>query len=127
MPTQTRTWQRRILTAARADGYADLYWYIEATAPGRQVFPAAWPGAHIPVVPVAPDPEISRHYAHLLAELFAANNPPAVAFAPALTAAESLRDTGCAWYVWGSLDVVCECCAGVGWESCCCTPVRRVA
>lgn len=68
MATQTRTWQNKILSAA-ADQYAGLFWYIEITATGRRVFPAAHPGVHIPVVAVAPDPEQTRHYAHLLAEL----------------------------------------------------------
>lgn len=127
MATQTKTWQNKILSAAAADQYAGLFWYIEISAPGRRVFPAAHPGVHIPVVAVAPDPEQTRHWAHLLAELFKVNNPPGWEFAAQLTSLEALRETGCSWYRFGEIDIVCPSCGAVGWESCSCGPlIRRV-
>lgn len=116
MPTQTRTWQRRILAKAQRDGYAGLFWYIEATAPGLRVFPAAYPGRWVPVVPVAPDPDASRRYADMLGEFFRLSNPRALTFVAALTHMESLEGTGCAWYVWTEdvvIDAVCTACGAV--------------
>lgn len=116
MPTQSRTWQRRILAKAQRDGYADLFWYVEATAPGLRVFPAAYPSRWVPVVPVAPDPAVSRRYADLLGEFFKLSNPPAITFVAALTHVESLEGTGCAWYVWTedvAIDAICADCGAV--------------
>lgn len=116
MPTQTKTLQRRVLEQAQRDGYADLYWYIEATAPGLRIFPAAYPGRWIPVVPVAPDPAVSRRYADMLGEFFRLSNSPAVTFVAALTHLESLERTGCAWYLWDrdvEIDAVCADCGCV--------------
>lgn len=119
MTTQNRTFQRRILAEAQRDGYADLYWFIEMRLPGNRSAPAAYPGRLIPVVPVAPDPEQTRHWAHLLAELFASTNPAVIQFTPALTHVESLTVTGAAWYVYGNLDVVCPSCGAVNVRYCC--------
>lgn len=116
MPTQSRTWQRRILAKAQRDGYVGLFWYIEATAPGLRIFPAAYPGRWIPVVPVAPDPDASRRYVDMLGEFFRLSNPRAVTFVAALTHLESLENTGCAWYVWTEdveIDAVCCVCGAV--------------
>lgn len=126
MTTQTKTLQKRILEAAKPEGYADLFWFVEASAPGHVRFPGAYPGRLIPVVEVAPDPEVTRHWAHLLAVLFSSTNPPIYVFAPALTSTEALRETGCQWYRWGEIDVICEVCGAVGWDSCSCQVVRRV-
>lgn len=116
MPTQTKTWQRKILAAAQRDGYADLYWYIECVAPGRRIFPAAYPGRHIPLVPVGPDPEASRRIAGMVAHFFRLSNPPAFTYAEQLTDATALRDTGCLSYVWTEdveIDAVCTICGAV--------------
>jgi len=111
MPTQTRTWQRKILAAAKADGYDDLYWYIEATAPGRRVFPAAYPWKWIPLVPVGPDPEASRRIAGMVAHFFRLSNPPAITYAEQLTDTTALTQTGCLWYRWDcDVDVDAVCC-----------------
>jgi hypothetical protein len=116
MSTQSRTFQRRILEEARRDNYADLFWYVECSAAGRRVFPAAYPGRLVPVVPVAPDPALTEHWAHLLAELFKASNP-ALLCSPALTSVEALTTTGAAWYEFGEvicLDAICYVCGTVG-------------
>lgn len=119
MSTQTRTWQNKVLDAARRDNYAGLFWYIEACLPGRVHLSAAHPSVFVPVVRVAPDPEISRHWAHLLAELFRAGNPPTVSYEPALTHSEALERVP--WYEWGDMpvvDVVCRCCGCVEQVDC---------
>lgn len=116
MPTQSKTWQRKILAAAKADGYADLFWYIETTAPGLRVFPAAYPGRWIPLVPVGPDPEASRRIAGMVAHFFRLSNPPSFTFAEQLTDATALEQTGCLWYRWDcdvDVDAVCADCGCV--------------
>jgi hypothetical protein len=116
MGTQTRTFQRRVLEGAQRDGYAGLYWYVEMMLPGRVYASAAYPWLFVPVVPVAPDPEISRHWAHMLSELFKHDNP-GVEFQPALTAIDVLQSVGLPWYEWGhpvTVDVVCAMCGGIG-------------
>lgn len=117
MASQSRTWQRKILDAAAADGYAGLYWYIEMEwAAGQHHAPAAYPGPWVPVVPVAPDPAGSGRIAGMLAHLFALSNSRGIAFAPALTSDEALQQTGCRWYIWTedvTIDVICACCGEV--------------
>ena len=116
MPTQSKTWQKKILSAAQRDGFRDLFWYIEATAPGRRIFPAAYPGRWIPLVPVGPDPEASRRVAGMVAHFFRLSNPPAFQYAEQLTDATALHDTGCLAYVWTEdveIDAVCCACGAV--------------
>lgn len=68
-----------------------------------------------PVVEVAPDPEITRHWAHMLAELFKeGGNLPTVSFEPALTSTEALKETRCYWYCWGDPVLVDAVCRGCG-------------
>lgn len=129
MQTQTRTEQRRILAAEQATGWAGLVWFVAATPPGEDTYAAAFPARAIPVVPVGPDPEISRHWAHLLQELFrSAVGPDGAgwAFETRLTNGAGLERAGVVWYEWGTLDVVCETCGAVGWESCGCESNVRV-
>lgn len=114
MPTQSKTWQRKILAAAKADGYADLFWYVEATAPGRRVFPAAYPWKWIPLIPVGPDPDASRRIAGMVAHFFRLSNPPAMTYAEQLTDATALEQTGCMWYVWTEDVVIDAICADCG-------------
>jgi len=116
MPTQTRTWQRKILEQARRDGYRDLFWYIECTAPGRRVFPAAYPWKWIPLIPVGPNPEASRRIAGMVAHFFRLSNPPAMTYAEQLTDTTALEQTGCLWYVWTEdveIDAICADCGAV--------------
>lgn len=114
MATQTRTWQRKTLEQFKANGYSGLYWYIEIRIALNRYAPACYPGLYVPVVPVAPDPEITQHWAHLIAELFKdGNETPSIQFEPQLASTETLRDTGCWWYVFGervTVDVVCRLC-----------------
>lgn len=118
MSTQTRTWQRKVLEAARHDAYVDLYWYIEISwQAGQRNAPAAYPGSWIPVIPVAPNPEASRRIAGMLAHLFALSNTEVVAtYEPALTGIQSLEQTGCRWYLWDmdvEQDAICAQCGAV--------------
>lgn len=117
MATQTKTWQRKILDQAKADGYTDLYWYIEMAWSGNQRHaPACHPGAWVPVVPVGPDPVASRNIADMLAHLFALSNEKWLTFAAALTSTEALVQTGCRHYLWFEdipLDAVCSICGCV--------------
>ena len=132
MPSLSNTQQREILVAA-APHYAGLYWYAEARLPVRLrqdkfsdgYFPGAFPGRHIPVIPVGPDAQVSRAWVELLCGLFWSYQP-AFEFAPMLTSIDLLTKTGARWYVWGDLDLVCPACAGVGWASCTCQPTIRI-
>lgn len=126
MSSQSRQFQRKILDAAQRDGYADLYWFAEGTLPPalRQSrfsdghIPGCYPGKAVPVVAVAPDPEVSKAWAELLCALFQAFNPR-IEFSPALTHLDSLIETGAQWYKWGELDVVCQWCGAVNVRYCC--------
>lgn len=125
MATQTRAEQRRILAAEQVNSWVGLYWFIAVTPPGEDTYAAAFPARAIPVVPVAPDPEITRHWAHVLQELFR-SVAPGWALETRLTNAAGLERAGVVWYEWGTLDVVCDGCGAVGWESCCCVSNVRV-
>lgn len=117
MTTQTKTWQRKVLTEAQRDGYAGLYWFVEMTwSGGQRHAPAAYPGLWVPVVPVAPCADGSRRLADMLAYLFRLSNPVTTTFAPALTSTEALQTTGCRWYEWTAdveQDAVCDLCGAV--------------
>lgn len=116
MGTQTGKFKRKVLEGAAATGYAGLYWYIEMSLPGRVFASAAHPGKWVPVIPVAPDPEVTRHWAHMLAEMFKDSNPPTITFEPALTALDVMQSTGLPWYVYGDpvlVDVVCRACGAI--------------
>lgn len=119
MATQNRTWQKRVLDAAKRDNYADLFWYIEAQLPGFIHLSAAHPSVWVPVVRVAPDPEETRHWAHLLAELFKASNPPTVSYEAALTHAGALERVP--HYEWGdtvTVDAICRGCGSIDVVDC---------
>lgn len=119
MPTQTRTEQRRILAAEQPNGWRDLVWFVTAKPTGQPAYAAAYPSTSIPVIAVAPDPEITRHWAHLLQELFRSAEP-SWSFGVDLTNIRGLEQAGVKWYWWGELDQVCDGCGAVGWDSCCC-------
>lgn len=131
MQMQTRAEQRRILEAERARGWAGLVWFVAATPPGGETYAAAYPARAIPVIPIAPDPEVTKHWAHVLQELFrhaVAPEGAGWAFEVRITNAAGLERAGVIWYEWGSLDLVCPGCGAVGWESCCCVSnVRMVS
>ncbi len=132
MASLSNTQQREILAAA-APHYTGLFWYAEARLPVRLrqdkfsdgYFPGAFPGRHIPVIPVGPDAQTSKAWAELLCGLFWSYQP-AFEFAPMLTSLDLLRRTGAKWYEWGEPDLVCEYCGAVGWASCECGPVIRL-
>lgn len=115
MPTQNRTWQKKLLAGARSVGEIDkLYWYIEVDAPGGRSHLAGYPGRWVPVVPVGNDPEASRRIAGLVAEFFRLSNDPRLSYTECLMDAQQLADYR--WYIWTEsvpVDAVCVDCAGV--------------
>jgi hypothetical protein len=126
MPTQTSYFQQEIIQEARqSNTLGDLYWYIEAEFPKRMIpagirrrQPAQWPRGCIPVIPAAPDPDASRAWAELLAELFNLDNRGrGIVFAPALTSVGLLD--GLAWYEYGEplppieVDHICGTCGQI--------------
>ena len=118
---QTRTQQRKIIETAMADGsLSTLLWYMVSDIGGgktRSVAVYKW----IPVVRVGPDPAVTEHDAHLMLEL-ARHYAPTLLLRLEITAVDILNDAGVTWFEWGSEDVICPMCAGIGWDSCCCQP-----
>lgn len=125
MASQTKHWQSSVLDAAnRENDLSRLYWFIEMRIPPQSRSkrfadghcPAAWPEAHVPVIPVGNEPESSRAVADFLAAMVRANNPRIMEASPALCDAESLATAGCAWYVYGEteFDTICYACGAVG-------------
>lgn len=126
---QTPLWQRDYLAAAARHGdLSSLVWFIQmimpplSTAQRRTMTQAeqqdyryrtaCGPGAWVPYVEVAPDPERSRIDAELLAGIFAAYNPAEIAFVPALCLRTEL--VAVKSYEWGSeWDHVCSRCGNV--------------
>lgn len=118
---QSKTAQRRIIEAAKADGSLDtLYWYIVIGLQGNRTIQLAVNG-WVPVLPVAPDPEVSQHIAHLMLEIHKQRFPGSD-LRIELTVIDVLVNAGIQWYEWGTEDVICPECAGIGWQSCICTP-----
>lgn len=130
---QSSSFKRKILDAATRDGSLhELYWMIEFRAPvrtlppsirppgtimGSVVFAASFPGKHIPLIPVAPDPLASMEYAELLkGVLYAKNRHWVQEIGVALTNREVMQ--GYKWYEWGDRlpagDEFCRTCGGVG-------------
>ena len=127
MPTQTRTFQRRVLDeAARRGELEQLVWFVEMKI-RRDHAAAPWPGARVPVIPVGDDAEISRCYADVLTVIFEDGNRGAgLEFAPALTDRQTLAATGVDWYEWSdwaAADIVCPSCAAIG-QDCICEAIR---
>lgn len=126
---QNEGWQRDILAgAAKVGELRTLVWFVQMILPPpaksaartmtqaeRQAYryrTACWPGEWVPYVEVTPDPLRTRIDAEMLAGLFAANNPPAYTFAPALALRTDLAtvkayEYGQAW------DLVCSRCGNV--------------
>ncbi|MGD9726273.1 MAG: hypothetical protein AB7R40_22295 [Nitrospiraceae bacterium] len=121
MGTQTRTWQKKIIAGAtRLQELNRLYWFVEMTLPramGGGYAAATYPVRAVPVVPVGPDPEEQRHWAHLLLELFKeCNQRRGIEFDLALTDCDILQEYR--WYVYGEMpppapDAICEWCGEV--------------
>lgn len=117
----TRTEVSKMLDIARQrNTLASLYWFVEVKLPGirtrsgKPVLQAAgWPQAHIPVIPVGADPEVSRHYAEMLKAFFEdGNSGTGIEHALALTSAEKL--VGMDWYEFGrEWDCICAQCGAV--------------
>ena len=123
-----RTLARKIIKGAAAqDDLAGLLYYVEMTLPtnlrpasGGKTMAATHPPGWIPVVPLAPDPDAARHYAHLMLELMnSANQGRGIILRTELTAPDILDNCGARWYIWGEpipalVDKICPVCGQVG-------------
>lgn len=118
---QSRSDIKRIIDAATKDGtLGELFYYIVIDAGYNKQIPAAV-NDFVPVVRVAPDPAISEHDAHLMLEIIR-HYSPGMIMRLELTAIDILEDCGVQWFEFGAIDLVCESCGAVGWDSCCCRP-----
>ena len=122
------TLTRRIIRGASAQGdLSGLLWFVEMTLPASlrpspdvRTMAASYPAGWVPCVPLAPDPDAARHYAHLLLELIKAGNAGrGITFRTELTAPDILDDCGISWYIWGEpipalVDAICPACGAVG-------------
>lgn len=115
----------RLIDGARRAGHLDqLYWFVEMRvspsltgAKGAIIAAATYPPGWTPIIPVAPDPQLSRHYAEMLMELLKrANRGRLIEFGLALTAAEIIAEEATMpTYEWGDAcwDCVCVFCGAV--------------
>lgn len=121
----TKTHLARILDGAKRVGELHLlYWMIEmkvstSLTGGRQptLAAATYPHGWVPLVGVAPDPELTRHHAELLLTLIKdANRGRPIEFGLTLTAADIIA--GQRTYQWGDpiWDCICVYC-GATWQS----------
>jgi hypothetical protein len=113
MPLQSKSWIDKALLQYRSTGYADLYWIIEADLPRKEYAIATYPTGFVPLVPVVPDPEITRHWAHLLLEVMRpdAYYPIYTQLAHTQTLHKAFR-----YYEWGDtipIDLICDLCGAV--------------
>ena len=124
MTRQTRTWQRRILAAAQADGtLSDLLWFVEMDLPPRlrprpdaRYMPATFPAGWIPTIPATLDG--AKHWAGLLLALLKTSNQGrGIQFATMITDRNTLADNGLYYYEWGApvptVDTICTACGMV--------------
>lgn len=130
MATQTKKFQNRIISEATARNELDsLVWFVEMKI-RLQHAAAPWPGARVPVIPVAPDAEISRHWIDILTVLLQdGNQGTGLEFAPALTDWSTLASTGVDWYEWSDwadADLICPACAAIN-DDCTCAGVLTLA
>ena len=136
---QTKTWQRKIIDAAKRKGeLCTLFWFVNVAVPSRyyddrkpREQPGMFPGKFVPVIRIGPDEIESRHHAETLAEIFAfVNRGRGFTVAVEITDANMLAD-GWQWYEWGSVmwDCVCGVCGGVFADTSpqldCCEECRR--
>lgn len=120
-----------IAVANRRGELHKLFWFIQVRVPMSMrmgwdddgITSAAFPLNWVPVVPVGENHDITLSCAEILCELFRVDNPKTIEFNPAITTLDALNErvTG-RWYVWGTLDMVCPGCGGVGYDSCVCKP-----
>lgn len=116
--TQTRTWQRKLIQAAQANGNAhQLRWFVEmeARSGGKLVRQAVtYPHGWIPTVPVDENADV---WVHILVALLKAANPDKI-FRAMLTDTIELEHLNLAYYTWGDtipeVDAICSICGMVG-------------
>lgn len=122
---QSRTWQRKIIAGAQANGTLhQLRWYVEMDIPAadrrhrdHKIQCASYPPGYVPVIPL--DWPHADDWAHLLLEMFRIANPDAT-FRLLLTDTINLTDSRIDWYNWGDppapipIDVICDACGLVG-------------
>lgn len=113
---QTRKQKERILAEAVKRGYINYYWFVRIRYK-MQEFAGGHPGSFVPVIPVAPDPEVTRHYAHMLLELFKMSAASArMELQVEITHKNNLEQAEIPWYEYGDnlcLDAICYNCAQV--------------
>ena len=123
-----RTLARKIIRGAAAvNDLPNLLYFIEMTlpvalrpSPHVSTMAASYPAGWVPVIPLSPDPDAARHYAHLLLELMkSANQGRGIVLRTELTAPDILEDFGVRWYIWGEpipaqVDAICPVCGQVG-------------
>lgn len=111
MPSQSLSFQKRMIAQAKARQDTDLYFYLEYTKAGRTA-PAAVGGV-VPVVKVDGDYDAAPEWAHLMLEL-ARHFTPGASLATALTTRELLDELLLhRWREWAPIDVVCPFCGGI--------------
>ena len=126
---QTEGWQQQILAAATAEGALDLLcWFIQSYRPlskrdrrgltseqivDAQYKTAAWPGDWVPYLPVGDHPQVSRAWADMLAEMFAASNPDDYRFSPALCLRSEVEKIPRRYEFGEPWDCVCSVCGAV--------------
>lgn len=122
---QSRTWQRKIIESARANGQIDqLRYYIEMDIPAQhrrgpnhRIQCASHPPGFVPVIPV--NQPGAEDYAHILLELFRSANPDAT-FRIMLSDLPMLDQSQIAYYTYGEqpaptgCDIICDLCGLVG-------------
>lgn len=140
--------RKRIIAAASADGTLHtLAYYIQMRLPlalrprpDAEYLAATFPPGFVPIVPLAPDPEIAADYAYILEQLmWEANKQRGILFAYELTTFDLLEQAGHAYYTWGEeishrpIDWVCPICGQIeqvfagNKGQCCLRPPRRKA
>jgi len=117
----------RLLAGAKQAGELDrLYWMVEIKVAAKLagtkqpvIAAASWPFGWVPLVPVADDPALSRHYADLLLECIrTGNRGRLIECGLALTSTDVIEQGGYQVYEWGEpvWDCVCVDCGRV-WQS----------
>ena len=127
---QTEHWQDTIFAVASAKNDLDsLCWFIQCIRPlskrdrrkmnQQQIIDAVyktacWPGNWVPFLPVGENPEVSREWAKMLANMFAASNPASWRFMPAICLRSELSQSPVRCYEFGETwDCVCAICGCV--------------
>lgn len=140
--------RKRIIAAAIANGTLHtLAYYVQMRLPlnlrprpDAQFLAATWPPGFVPIVPLAPDPEIAADDAYILEQLlWEANKERGIIFNYELTSLDILQAAGHTYYEWGDdisdrvVDWICPVCGGIERVfvrekgTCCRRPPRRRA